>query len=200
MSSFRTHRKTKFKENRIDLTDTSAFPSLSNDDASPPNIESISSADTDTHDMKPKIPFHNDDDTSCHSEQNNDTLPDGWITLTRDDARKPKSKPDNTTEIESESDDEDTMPMTTKKKPHVKPKSEPYVERTGAEILELFRIELVRHNREIEDRENGFDDFLYDLYEDEWEQQRKWELYINSLYESEPEEEEEYYEDDYDYD
>ena len=80
--------------------------------------------------------------------------------MTADDARKPMPKPVH--EPESE-DDEDTMPMTTSKKPP-KPKPIPNVELTSAQIIELFRLDVARHDRDVAAQEN---DDIYDECIDE---------------------------------
>lgn len=100
-----------------------------------------------------------------------DTVPSGWVLMTSTDSRKPIHKqpvPDS----DSETDDEDTMPMTTSRKPKKnKSKSEPNVELTTAEILELFRLDVARHDRDVVTRE---DDDIYEEFTDEDEYKYKW--------------------------
>jgi len=204
MSSFRAYRKTNItRKNNVDFDDTNAFPSLNgNNDNTPSTAHSTSSLETsnDTCDKKNTIPWQLENNVSSDSEEDTDKLPDGWIVLTYDDIRKPKPKPTIEVESESESDDDDdTMLMTTKKRTPTKPITEPYTEPTSAEIFEMFRLEFARHMREVEERENGIEEDF--IYEDEWEQQRKWELHTNPIYDSMSDEEEEYYyEEEYEYD
>lgn len=202
MSSFRPYRKTNIaRKNKVDFDDTNAFPSLNGNDNTLSTAHSISSLETsnDTCDKKNTIPWQLDNKVSSDSDEDTDKLSDGWIVLTYDDIRKPKPKPVIEVDSESESDDDDdTMLMTTKKKTPTKPITEPYTEPTSSEIFEMFRLEFARHMREIEDRENGIEELIY---EDEWEQQRKWELYNNPIYDSMSDEEEDYYyEEEYEYD
>ena len=80
--------------------------------------------------------------------------------------------------------------------PKPKARTEPYVERTAAEILELFRIDVARHDREVADRKND----LYDDYSEdgdlEWN--RRTDPYFGALddyaNEEDGEDDDEYYE------
>lgn len=141
-------------------------------------------------------PWYIPDDSASESDTNHDTLPPGWILLTSADARKPKPKPIVDLDSESE-DDGDTMFMPiTKRVPKPKTYTEPRIEWTAAELLELFRIDVARHDREVEDREND----LYDDYSED--DDLDWNLRSDSYFgaiddyanEEECEDDDEYYE------
>jgi hypothetical protein len=143
------------------LTDTAAFPELG---GGVTGIANVLDTVTEPDDyIAPARPWYIFDDSESESDTNNGTLLPGWILLTSADARKPIPKPIIDPGTESE-DDEDTMPMTTAKRmPKPKARTEPYIDRTGAEILELFRIDVARHDREVAEREND----LYDDYSED---------------------------------
>ena len=142
------------------MTDTTAFPELGGAAVTANVMDTVPEPDDYT---APARPWYIFDDSESESDTNNGTLLSGWVLLTSADARKPIPKPIVDLGTESE-DDEDTMPMTTTKRmPKPKTRTEPYIDRTAEEILELFRIDVARHDREIEDREND----LYDDYSDD---------------------------------
>jgi hypothetical protein len=143
------------------LTDTTAFPEL---DGVVTGLATTGGIVTDLDDYPiPARPWYIFDESESDSELANDALLPGWILLTSADARKPIPKPIVDLGSDSE-DDEDTMPMTTAKRvPKPKTRTEPFIEWTGAELLELFRIDVARHDREVADRENElYDDFSDD--------------------------------------
>ena len=182
------------RTSRVDLTDTAAFPELGG------VVTGIANAlDTVTEPgdyVASARPWYIPDDSVSESDTNDDTLLPGWILLTSADARKPIPKPIVDLGTESE-DDEDTMPMTTvKRAPKPKTRTEPYIDRTGAELLELFRIDVAQHDREVEDREND----LYDDYSEDgdldWN--RRTDSYFGAIddyaNEEDEEDDDEYYE------
>lgn len=164
--SFLSNRFSMSKKTKcVDLTDSTLFPSLDGTIVEPSNTVQQDSLDNSPTSLTEEceysapvrpwyIPDKEDTDTDT------DALQSGWILMTADDARKPMPKPVH--EPESE-DDEDTMPMTTSKKPP-KPKPIPNVELTSAQIIELFRLDVARHDRDVAAQEN---DDIYDECIDE---------------------------------
>jgi len=181
------------RTSRVDLTDTTAFPDL---DGVATRVATTGDIVTDLDDYTVSArPWYIFDESESDSDTT-DALPPGWVLLTSADARKPKPKPIVDLGSDSE-DDEDTMPMTTAKRvPKPKTRTEPYIELTGAELLELFRIDVARHDREVADREND----LYDDYSEDgdldWN--RRTDPYFGAIddyaNEEDGEDEDEYYE------
>jgi len=178
------------------LTDTTVFPELGGaavpdtvvpdtvvpDTVVPAkqmSIVPIIDEPTDPNDyIVPVRPWYIFDESESDSDTKTNALLPGWVLLTSADARKPIPIPVIDPGSDSE-DDEDTMPMTTTKRvPKPKTRTEPYIERTGAEILELFRIDVARHDREVADREND----LYDDYsDDELDWTRRTDTYFGTM-------------------
>jgi len=181
------------------LTDTAAFPELGGVTTGIANaLGTVAEPDDYATSARP---WYIPDESESDSDTNSDTLLPGWILMTSADARKPIPKnqiPNPIVDLGSDSeDDEDTMPMTTAKRvPKPKAMTEPLIEWTGAELLELFRIDVARHDREVEDREND----LYDDYSDDCELDwnRRTDSYLTALdeyaTEEDGEDEDEYYE------
>jgi hypothetical protein len=192
MRSFRTPwgSSRSSRTSRVDLADTVAFPELDGVVATPTDII------IDLDDAVPARPWYIPDVSDLEPVSLNDTLLPGWILMTSDDARNPIPKP--TVDLGTESDDdEDTMPMTTaKSSPKPKTGQGPVVEWTAAELLELFRIDVARHDREVADRENDpYDDYSED---DDLEWKQRTDAYFGTIDDCENEEEggeeDEYYE------
>ena len=188
-SRFSVSAKTKC----IDITDPTLFPNLNGTIDLPSNtvqLDNSSTSITITEECEysaPVRPWYIQDKEDTSTED--DSIQPGWILLTSDDARKPTHKPVYEPEPE---DDEDTMPMTTSKKP-TKPKSEPCVELTSAQIIELFRLDVARHDRDVAAQENDpYEDYIDD---DELEWNRDSDPYFSGGEEyMNEEDDEEYYE------
>jgi hypothetical protein len=181
------------------LTDTTVFPELGGTavPVKPMSIVSILDGPIDPDDCTiPVRPWYIFDESESDSDTKTDALLPGWILLTSADARKPKPKPIVDLGSDSE-DDEDTMPMTTAKRvPKPKTRTEPFIEWTGAELLELFRIDVARHDREVADRENELYDDCSDDGDLDWN--RRTDPYSGAIddyaNEEDGEDDDEYYE------
>lgn len=191
------------RASRVDLTDTTAFPELGGvaDDLAnagcSTSIYPLKLLDNVTEPddyVAPARPWYILDESESDSDTKVDTILPGWILLTSADARKPILK--TIVDLGTESDDdEDTMPMTTaKSRPTPKNITEPVTEWTTAELLELFRIDVARHDREVADRENDICDDYLD--EDELEWLQRTDAYFGGLdeytHEEDGEDEDEY--------
>jgi len=198
MSSFhrsiRTSRITRTRTIHVDLSDTAAFPDLDGVTAK----TEVVVVETDDVPVAAR-PWYIPDAPEPDPDAPDETVLPGWIFLTSADARKPRPKPMIDLGIESDGD-EDTMPMTTtRRSPTPKPSSEPVVEWSAAEILEMFRLDVARHDRAVEERENDTcdyesedDDFIWTHWT------RKIEIENNIMYdyanEEDYDEDDEYYE------
>lgn len=201
MSSFRTPWKTSSNINSrfsvsaktkcIDITDPTLFPNLNGTIDVPSNTVQLDNPSTSITEegeySAPVRPWYIQDKEDTSTKD--DSIKLGWILLTSDDVRKPTPKPIYESEPESD-DDEDTMPMTTSKKPP-KTKPEPYVELSSAQIMELFRLDVARHDRDVAEQEND----PYEDYDDELEWNRDSDPYFSEGEEyMNEEDDEEYYE------
>lgn len=186
-----TNGFSKSRRVQVDLTDAIAFPGL--DGADVVVDTSTSSVENDDDNDVTVRPWYIAPETTPTSISEADTILPGWIVLTSADARKPTIlKPVD--EVESE-DDEDTMPMTTSKKPpRVKP--EPVVEWTCAELLNWLRLDIARHERDVSALEND----PIDEYDEDDEDDYKYSLNTNNDITYDEDSGEEYDEEYYEYD
>lgn len=193
MSSFRTSRITR--TSRVDLSDPTAFPDLDGVVAKAAVV-----VETDEVPVAAR-PWYIPDEPTPDPDAPDETLLPGWILLNSADARKPRPKPVVDLGVESDGD-EDTMPMTTtRRSPTPKTRSEPVIEWSAAEILEMFRLDVARHDRDVEERENDTDeneseDDDFNFIWTHW--MRKIEIENNMMYdyanEEDYDEDDEYYE------
>ena len=170
VNRFSAIKKTKC----IDLTDSNLFPSLdgtivdTHSNAQKEDSKSVSTTNLPTETTK-ECEYSETLRPWCAPEKepeedNKDTVPPGWVILTLENTRKVVRKPEPMPETD---DDEDLTTMLSNKPLKRAYDPDVNVELTTEQMLELFRLEVARHNRDVSEEEEDYD--LYDYFADEYE-------------------------------